>query len=162
MPSLDRHLAAMEELERHCAASALPGNIVEQIGRLMTKWYRANAVLLIGKLARECRRDDADPRDAVDRMYLELGRGRIRWRQRLAFGSPVLPPDLDEIQKLVFLLLRIEKRAGKLPLSLRHLHRSLGPGFAKSLIGKDDLRQIRRGNDQNQRASSVQARKGHR
>jgi hypothetical protein len=134
--TLERRLAAFEEIERSCAAVAgvLPGGALEEIWHAITKWYGDNLSLMICELAQKCSRRGATFDEAIDALHAELNLGRVRWRQLFRSPAPTLPNELDEVRKIAFVLLRAEMQSGKeLPLSRTHLRRILGPHFPNSL-----------------------------
>ncbi len=132
----ERRVAAFQELECLCAASSgvLPGGVVEAIWPMIAKWYYDHTQALICELAQRCAHSGATLAEARSALHKQLNLGRVRWRQRLTLPTPTLPPDLDDIDKIAFVLLRTEANSAKrLPLSRTHLDRILGPHFCKSL-----------------------------
>jgi hypothetical protein len=150
--TLERRLAAFEEIERSCAALAgvLPGGALEEILYAITKWYRDNLSLIICELAKKCSRPGATLVEGMDALCAELNRGRDRWQEQLRSSPmPTLPADLDDIKKIAFVLLRTAMQSGKsLPPSRPHLGRILRPHFPKSLNCRTNLVHEGHGDDQ--------------
>jgi hypothetical protein len=145
--ALERRLRSFEEIERCCARQVgiAPGGALDEIGRVIAKWYRDNVPLAICELARKCSREGATLPEAIAALRAELSLGRDRWQHQLRAPVIALPADLDDIEKIAFVLLRTERQsARKLPLSRAQLYRILGPFFPKSLNSQTIRRVSRR------------------